>query len=77
MATVADRVTDEALSLPVDARLVLVEKLIHSLNPSTDSDLDRLWADEAESRVAGLDAGQARLITGEEVFARIRAKYGK
>ena len=77
MATLADRVIDEALSLPTDARLDLVDKLLASLNPQTDEGIDRLWAEEAERRVAQVEAGEARLVPGDEVFARIRAKHGR
>ena len=75
MGTVTDRVTDEALSLPVDARLVLVEKLLSSLNLPIDEEIDRLWAEEAERRVAQIEAGEAKLIPGEEVFSKIRSKH--
>jgi len=74
---VSDRVTEEALLLPVEARLGLVEKLISSLNLPVDEEIDRLWAEEAERRVARLDAGEAKLIPGEEVFSKVRAKHGR
>ena len=77
MASQADWLVDEALALPADARLDLVDRLLESLNPSVDEELDRLWAAEAERRVRQVDAGETRLIPGEEVFARIRAKYGR
>lgn len=77
MATMIDRVTDEALSLPVDARLDLVEKLLASLNLPTGEEIDRLWAEEVERRVAKVDSGEARLVPGEAVFERIQAKYGR
>ena len=77
MQTVTDRVAEEALSLPADARLGLVEKLLTSLNLPIDEDIDRLWSEEAERRVAQLDAGEAKLIPGEEVFSKIRAKHAR
>ena len=77
MATVTDRVTDEARSLPTDARLGLVEKLLTSLNPPTADQIDRLWAEEAERRVAQIDAGEAKLLSGQAVFEGIRAKHGQ
>lgn len=71
------RVIDEALSLPAEARLELVEKLLTSLNLPVRKDIDRLWAEEAERRVSSLDRGQATLIPGEEVFRKIREKHQK
>jgi putative addiction module component (TIGR02574 family) len=77
MTTTNDRVIEEALSLPADARLSLVEKLLTSLNLPIDEDIDRLWAEEAEQRVSQLEEGRAKLVPGEEVFAKIKSKYGK
>ena len=77
MATITDRVTEEALLLPADARISLVEKLLTSLNLPNDAEIDRLWAEEAERRVTQLEAGEASLVSGEEVFSKIRAKHGK
>ncbi len=77
MSTSTDRVTEEALSLPADARLDLVEKLLTSLNLPIDDEIDRLWAEEAERRVGQLDAGQAKLIPGQDVFSKIRTKHGR
>ena len=77
MTAITDRVTEEALSLPADIRLNLVEKLITSLNLPIDKDIDRLWAEEAERRISKIEAGEVKLVHGEEVFSKIRAKYGK
>ncbi len=77
MTAMTDRVTEEALSLPADIRLNLVEKLITSLNLPIDEDIDRLWAEEAERRISQIEEGEAKLVPGEEVFSKIRAKYGK
>jgi putative addiction module component (TIGR02574 family) len=77
MATTSDRVFEEALSLPVDVRLSLVERLLASLNLPIDEEIDRLWAEEAERRVSQIEEGKVKLVPGEEVFNRIRAKHGK
>jgi putative addiction module component (TIGR02574 family) len=77
MATTTDRVIEDALSLPADVRLSLVEKLLTSLNLPIDEEIDRLWAKEAELRLSQIEEGTAKLVPGEEVFAKIRTKYGK
>ncbi len=77
MATTNDRVIEEALSLPADVRLSLVEKLLTSLNLPIDEEIDRLWAEEAERRVSQIEEGKVKLVPGEEVFNRIRAKHVK
>jgi len=77
MPTTNDRVIDEALSLPSNVRLSLVEKLLTSLNLPIDKEINRLWAEEVERRVSQIEEGKAKLVPGEEVFAKIRAKHGK
>ena len=77
MATTTDRVIEDALSLPADVRLSLVEKLLTSLNLPIDEEIDRIWAKEAELRVSQIEEGTAKLVPGEEVFAKIRTKHEK
>lgn len=45
--------------------------------PLTDAELaeiEQAWVREAERRLAEIDRGEARLIPGDEVFERIRAR---
>jgi len=65
-----DELLNEALALPVELRAQLVDALLRSLNPA-QAEIDESWAAEADRRIAELDAGQAELIPGEEVFARL------
>jgi putative addiction module component (TIGR02574 family) len=75
MHTSTARVFDDALALPVEQRLALVDALLGSLNSPIDPQIERVWADEAERRVAQIDSGEATLVDGEEAFSRLRAKY--
>ena len=75
MPTATDKVVDDALELPAEARIGLVDRILVSLNLPTQPDIDRLWAEEAERRVAEIDQGDVELIPGEEVFDKIRRKY--
>ena len=68
---------EEALSLPADARLSLVEKLLASLNLPVQQEIERLWAEEAERRVAEIDAGEVQLVPGDDVFAKIKEEIGE
>lgn len=61
---------DEAISLPVEIRTKLVEKLLLSLNPS-QKEIDKLWAKEAERRVEEIRSGKVETISGEKVFKKI------
>ncbi|NTV66742.1 MAG: addiction module protein [Chlorobaculum sp.] len=50
---------------------------MESLNQTIDPEIDRLWAEEAERRILQVEEGNAQLISGEKVFARIREKYSE
>ena len=77
MSTAVDKLSDEALALPIDARIALVDRLLMSLNLPTQPEIDRLWAEEAERRVGEIERGEVTLIPGEEVFAEIRRKFAR
>ncbi len=68
-----DELISEAISLPVEVRTLLVNKLLESLNPP-NKEIDELWAKEAEKRVEELRTGKVKTIPGEEVFKKIRKK---
>ncbi len=75
MPIVAKKVVDEALQLPADARVNLVEQLLTSLNLPTQPEIDRIWAEEAEKRIAQIDKGEIKLVPGGKVFSNMRKKY--
>ena len=77
MPIVAKKVIDEVLQLPADARASLVEQLLTSLNLPTQPEVDRLWAKEAERRIAQIDKGKVKLLPGAKVFSDLRKKYGR
>ncbi len=64
---------NEAISLPVEIRTKLVEKLLLSLNPS-QKEIDKLWAKETEKRVEEIRSGKVKTISGEKVFKRLRTR---
>ena len=75
LTAIANKVFEEALSLPSDERVSLVEKLLTSLNLPIQAEIDRLWVEETERRVSQIERGDVELISGDEVFAKIRRKY--
>ena len=61
---------DEAVSLPVEIRTQLVDKLLRSLHPQR-KEIVELWAEEAEKRVEEIKSGKIKTIPGKEVFKKI------
>jgi putative addiction module component (TIGR02574 family) len=75
MPVAVKKILDEVLQLPADARANLVEQLLTSLNLPTQPEIDQLWAEEAEKRIAQIDKGEIKLVSGKKVFSNIRKKY--
>ena len=69
-----DELKAEALRLSADDRAQLASELIVSLDDLSESEIERLWLDEAVRRDAEVDNGTARLIPADEVFAAARAR---
>ena len=65
----------EAISLPLDIRTQLVDRLLRSLHP-IQKEIDELWAIEAEKRVQELRTGKITSIPGEDVFRKIGERLG-
>jgi Putative addiction module component len=70
-------IADEALALPSEARALLADRLVESLDPAEDGYIHGLWATEANRRLRELRSGQAIGIPGEEAVARLRQKYAE
>lgn len=68
------KLADEALHLPVEERIALVDRLLESINPHGGNNRDALWAEEAERRALEIESGSVRALDGEEVFAKIRQR---
>ena len=71
-----DELLNEAISLPVELRAQLAEALLRSLNPA-HARIDELWAQEADRRVAEVQAGKVQPIPGDQVFADLRKRLGR
>jgi putative addiction module component (TIGR02574 family) len=71
MSELAEKVIEQALGLPADERAAVAERLLSSLEPEL-SDMDRLWAQEAEDRLDAYERGEIEAIPAEVVFKAIK-----
>ena len=69
-----DQLMQEALSLPKDLRLQLVEKLLDSLE--VDETVQSEWLIEAQKRRDDILNGSVQPIPGEEALAKVRQLLG-
>ena len=70
MRTVEELIT-EALSLHSASRVLLVEKLIESLEFDVDETIQTLWIAEAKQRRDEIRTGVVQPIPGEEALSQI------
>ena len=69
-------IIQEAASLPVEERVILVDSLLRTLNPP-DMEIEKEWVKVAKRRLAELRSGSVKTIPGDEVFAKIRERFEK
>jgi len=65
---------DEAISLPLEERALLIDSLLCSMNPGNRNN-DQKWAQEAKRRLDELRSGKVKPIPGEAVFNRIQRNF--
>jgi len=67
---------DEAVSLPVEKRILIVDSLLQSLN-QPNSEVDAEWNEVAQQRLLEMRSGKIKPIPGEHVFKNIWEKFEK
>ena len=71
MPSLIDELTSKARALPPADRVRLAEELLATVQ-ERDEEVEAAWDDEIQRRIAEIDAGTAKLIPAEEVFAEVR-----
>ena len=69
MAIDAEKLVSEIRALPDEEKLRLLDTLLTDLDKH-DSEIDRVWADEARKRWTGYKAGRIATISYEELMEK-------
>ena len=69
-------IIQEAESLPVEERAMVIDSLLRTLNPPS-AEIDAEWAKVAKRRLSELRSGRVKAVPGDEVFAKIRERFDK
>ncbi len=77
MAATVEQITEEALALPSEARALLADRLVESLDPAEDGYIRQLWVKEAFNRRDDIRSGRVQTIPGDEALARVRQAFTK
>ncbi len=77
MSMTVEQIVDEALGLPSEARALLADRLVESLDPAEDGYVRQLWTAEAMRRRDEVRAGRVLTVPGEEGLAQVRRAVAK
>lgn len=76
MSTLLAELERKAAELSPDEKARLALSLIQVLEPVEEGDIEEAWRVEAEERLAQIERGEARLVPGDEVFAKVWRRLG-
>lgn len=71
-----EKIIEEALSLPVEKRALIVDSLLRSLN-MPNVGIDAKWTEVAKRRLQELRSGKVKPVPGEEVFAKALKRFAE
>jgi len=72
MSSNLDRLTADAMKLPLRDRVQLAQRLVSTLDDEVESNAEALWFAEAERRLEELRSGKVEGIESEEAFRSAR-----
>ena len=75
MTTDIQKIIEDAMRLDPNARALIVETLLESLEVGTDFEVSADWRAEIRRRCAEIDSGAVTMIPGDQALAQLRAKY--
>ena len=77
MNLTVEQIAEEALSLPSEARALLADRLVESLDPAEDGYVHQLWIAEARRRRDDVRNGRTKAIPGDEALAQVRQAFAR
>ncbi len=75
MILTVEQIAEEALALPSEARALIADRLVESLDPAEDGYIQQLWLTEARRRRDDVRAGRVQTVPGDEALERVRRAF--
>lgn len=72
MSDLVIELSQQAQTLQPSDRARLAELLLDSIHPTSSAEVEAAWDIELLRRIDEIDAGVAKLLPADEVFARVR-----
>jgi hypothetical protein len=70
-----ESISDEAMLLPSNLKLVLAERLLESIDSSIDMRIENLWIEEIRMRSKEIDTGLIDCVPSERVISELRKNF--
>jgi hypothetical protein len=77
MSLSVEQVAEEALALPSEARALLADRLVESLDPAEDGYIHKLWLVEARRRCDDVRNGRVKTSSRSEALAQVKRVVAK
>ncbi|VGO14306.1 hypothetical protein PDESU_02865 [Pontiella desulfatans] len=77
MTALAEKIYNEALDLPTDERLALVDRLLHIKTVPTETEIESAWIEESHRRLNNIREGKEKTIPGDAVFEEVQERFRK
>lgn len=69
-----EKIEKQVMGLDINSRAKLVSKLLRSLEDLSESEIEKLWIEEAARRDDEIAKGRAKTIAADVAFKRARAR---
>jgi putative addiction module component (TIGR02574 family) len=69
-----ESIASDALLLPKDQRFTLAHRILSSVEPEREAQVEAAWDLEIRERIKRYDAGQTTGFSGPQVFAELDKK---
>ena len=77
MNMTVEQIVEKALGLPSEARALLADRLVESLDPAEDGYVRQLWVAEALRRRDEVRSGRVQAIPADQALAQVRRALGR
>lgn len=64
-------IIEKVLNMPQEQRAFIAERLIESLDMTSDVDIEAAWQKEIHARIAQADRGEAEFLSWEDAKKRL------
>mgnify|MGYP003622944047 CR=1 FL=1 len=63
------------LHLPLEERAHLAQRLLESLDPPSESEVQQMWFEAARRRADEIDQGKVQLVSAEELEQKVQSLF--